>query len=51
MSEKGALLVELDSTATGADTERLANELERQRLDVARLRSVLQGLRAARFWM
>jgi hemolysin D len=39
--EKGALLVELDSTATGADTDRLANELNRQRLDVARLRSIL----------
>jgi hemolysin D len=39
--EKGDLLVELDSTATGADTDRLASELQRQRLDVARLRSIL----------
>jgi hemolysin D len=39
---KGALLVELDSTQTGADTERLTKELTAKRLDVARLRSVLE---------
>lgn len=39
--EKGALLVELDSTQTGADADRLRQELTAKRLDVARLRSVL----------
>jgi hemolysin D len=39
--EKGALLVALDSTQTGADTKRLTTELDARRLDVARLRSVL----------
>ena len=39
--EKGALLVELDSTLTGADTDRLTKELTARRLDAARLRSVL----------
>ncbi|WP_374384682.1 HlyD family type I secretion periplasmic adaptor subunit [Dongia sp.] len=39
--EKGDLLVELDSTATGADTDRLTKELATKRLDVARLRSIL----------
>ncbi|MDY0870631.1 HlyD family type I secretion periplasmic adaptor subunit [Dongia rigui] len=39
--EKGALLIELDSTLTGADTDRLTQELTARRLDVARLRSVL----------
>lgn len=38
---KGDLLIELDSTSTGADTDRLASELQRQLLDVARLRSIL----------
>lgn len=38
---KGDLLIELDSTATGADSDRLANELQRQQLLVARLRSIL----------
>jgi hemolysin D len=38
---KGALLVELDATLTGADTDRITKELDATRLDVARLRSVL----------
>lgn len=37
----GDLLIELDSTSTGADTERLTADLERETLAVARLRSVL----------
>ena len=38
---KGDLLVELDSTSTGADTDRLTKDLSRQALLVARLRSIL----------
>nr|WP_298684326.1 HlyD family type I secretion periplasmic adaptor subunit [uncultured Dongia sp.] len=38
---KGDLLIELDSTSTGADSDRLAKDLQRQALLVARLRSIL----------
>ena len=37
----GDLLIELDSTATGADTGRLTADLAREALAVARLRSIL----------
>lgn len=41
--EAGQLLIELDTTTQNADHDRLRNELQAARLDVARLRSILEG--------
>jgi hemolysin D len=40
---KGAVLIELDPTADSADRDRLVNELQAARLDIARLRALLTG--------
>ena len=39
---KGQLLIELDSTETGADRQKLSQQLAQTRLDIARLRSILE---------
>ena len=39
---QGQLLVELDATETGADRHRLAQQLMQTRLDIARLRAILE---------
>ena len=39
--ERGQVLIELDATETGADRHRLAQQLAQIRLDIARLRAVL----------
>jgi hemolysin D len=39
---QGQVLVELDATETGADRHRLAQQLAQTRLDIARLRAVLE---------
>lgn len=41
--QEGQVLIELDVTANSADHDRLVNELQAARLDVARLRAVLAG--------
>jgi hemolysin D len=41
--QEGKVLIELDTTANSADHDRLVNELQAARLDVARLRAVLAG--------
>jgi hemolysin D len=41
--QEGQVLIELDTTANSADHDRLVNELQATRLDVARLRAVLAG--------
>jgi hemolysin D len=39
--EAGQVLIELDATETGADRQKLAKQLAQTRLDIARLRSIL----------
>src|SRR5215831_17578163 len=41
--QEGQVLIELDTTANSADYDRLVNELQAARLDVARLRALLAG--------